>query len=97
MIWTLAIPGILMGLIPITIALAFSYALGRLVYRAVHRFAAHMSLYYETRYVPKIIRQQMSESEIRREYRKLDNREKGYNPFRHDYALIELFPAKPVT
>lgn len=96
MIWTLAIPGILMGLIPVTVALVFSYALVRLAYRSVERFVRHMNLYYETRYVPKIIKQEMSESEIRREYRKLDNKEKGYNPFRHDYALIELFPQKPV-
>lgn len=91
MIWIFALPGLLLSVVPLMVGLGFTYGLCR-VMRSIFK---HMKRYFETRYQPQVIYLDLSDDEIKRRYRNMDNREKGYNPFRHDYAMIELFPGEP--
>jgi hypothetical protein len=91
MIWILALPSIIFGVISLMISLALLFGFYRLVTGVFQR----ITLYFETRYQPKIIHLETSEHEIKRRFKEIDNREYGYNPQRQDYAPIELFPKKP--
>lgn len=97
MIYILALPGFLIGLIPAAISMILCIAVCRLVFKAIQRITQNIELYFETRYTPKVVHVQLAESEIKRKYRELDIKEHGYNPMRHDFAMIELFPKKPVV
>lgn len=92
MVWVLALPGLLLSLVPVMVGFGFFFGLARTMW-AIFK---HMRGYFETRYEPQVIHLEMSDDEIKRRYRDMDNKEKGYNPLRHDYAMIELFPKKPV-
>lgn len=97
MIWLMALPGLLIGLIPAIISSIFTIIICRMMYKAIHRLVQHLALYFETRYEPKVIYLKMSEEEIKKTYREMDIKDRGYNPFRHEYAMIELFPRMPVV
>lgn len=91
MVWIFALPGLLISLIPLAVGLGFTYG----IFRAMGKIFKHMRRYFETRYQPQVIYLDLADDEIKRRYREMDVKEKGYNPFRHDYAMIELFPKEP--
>lgn len=91
MIWIFALPGLLISMIPLVVGLGFTYGL----FRAMGKIFKHMKRYFETRYQPQVIYLDLADDEIKRRYREMDVKEKGYNPFRHDYAMVELFPKEP--
>lgn len=91
MIWILALPSIIFGVISLMVSL--SVVIG--FYRLVTGIYRRIRLYFDTRYQPQIIHLDMSEQEIKRKARDIDNRDHGFNPYRQDYAPIELFPKTP--
>jgi len=91
MVWIFALPGLLISLIPLAVGLGFTYG----IFRAMGKIFKHMRQYFETRYQPQVIYLDLADDEIKRRYREMDVKEKGYNPFRHDYAMIELFSKEP--
>lgn len=91
MIWILALPSIIFGVISLMVSLSLVFGFYRLVTGIYQR----IRLYFDTRYQPRIIHLDMSEQEIKRRFTEIDNREYGFNPQRQDYAPIELFPKPP--
>ena len=89
--WILALPSIIFGVISLMISLSLVFGFYRLVTGIFQR----IRLYFDTRYQPQIIHLDMSEQEIKRRFKEIDNREYGFNPQRQDYAPIELFPQPP--
>lgn len=92
MIWILSLPALILPIISLMVGIAILYSF----YRTVRTVIGQMKLYFETRYQPKIIHLNMSDDEIKRKYREIDNGENGFNPLRQTYALIELFPNNPM-
>lgn len=82
-------------LIPMLISIFVMIALILGFYRMVSSIFLHMRYYFQTRFEPKVVHVSMSDDEIKRKYREMDNKENGFNPMRQAYAHIELFPKVP--
>lgn len=89
--WILALPSIIFGIISLMVSLSVVFGF----YRLVTGISQRIRLYFETRYQPRIIHLDMSDQEIKRRFKEIDNLEYGFNPQRQDYAPIELFPKPP--
>jgi hypothetical protein len=92
----IAIPGLLLGLIPMicgAVAVCFLIAVA---YVVIKRILNALALFFETLFKPKLVYVRMSDDDIKIKYHELDNKEHGYNPLRQDFASLELFPQIPI-
>ena len=92
----IAIPGLLLGLIPMicgAVAICFLIAVA---YAVIKRILNAAALFFETLFRPKLVYVRMSDDDIKIKYHELDNKEHGFNPLRQDFAPLELFPQQPI-